>query len=208
MLANLFRPMWNKIIAGIGKASVQIGISPDIWTFLSFGCAILSAFYINHNDFWQGLILSISMLVADAADGSTARAKGVVSEFGTILDHVIDRYAEFLIFGGILLNGKASTMIMLFSISGVLMASYVRAKAESINGIKNCAVGIAGRVEKLILTYFGIAFLALGLTNYANGTFFIVGLISHVTAIQRLLYARMLLAVPSESSQNIVNAES
>src|SRR5512146_1866166 len=106
MLANLLRAMWNKLVAGLGQASIKIGIGPDAWTFLSLGYAVLSAIYIQRGLFWEGLALSILMLMADAMDGATARANGVSSKFGTILDHVVDRYAEFIVFTGLLLSGQ------------------------------------------------------------------------------------------------------
>lgn len=205
MLANLARPLWNKIVSGIGKASLRIGVTPDMWTFISLGYGILAAVNISNGYFWNGLGLSVLMLLADAADGATARAKGVPGKFGMVFDHVIDRYVEFILFSGLLLSGKTSAGIVAFSVSGILMASYVRAKAESIKEIESCTVGIAGRVEKLILTYLGIAFLALDMAKLADYSFFIVGLISHITAIQRLLYVRSLLVVQTRTGQDVIN---
>lgn len=204
MLANLLRPVWNKFVSGLGKASIRIGISPDMWTFLSLGYAVLSAVYLQKGLFWEGLGLSILMLAADALDGATARANGVSSTFGTILDHVVDRYAEFMLFTGLLLSGQVPPGTVMFSVSGMLMASYIRAKAESMDGIKNCTVGIAGRVEKLLLTYLGIALLAFDMPRFANYSFWLVGLLSHITAIQRILYARSLLMKHRLSEKNIV----
>ncbi len=203
MLANLLRPVWNKFVAGVGRASIRIGIGPDAWTFLSLGYAVLSAIYIQRGLFWEGLALSILMLVADAMDGATARANGATGKFGTIFDHVVDRYAEFIVFTGLLLSGRIPGVTVMFTVSGMLMASYVRAKAESMGGIENCAVGIAGRVEKLILTYLGIALLAMGLPRFANYSFLLVGLLSHITAVQRILYARSLLMKPELSKKKI-----
>jgi phosphatidylglycerophosphate synthase len=193
MLANYFRPWWNKLIFNLGKASVTIGFNPDIWTFLSLGFAVLSALNLRNGKFWDALILAVAMLLADAMDGATARAKAAASKFGTILDHVVDRYAEFILFGGLLLGNWIPANTIIFSISGVLMASYVRAKAESVGGIENCAVGIAGRAEKLLLTYCGIALLALHQQALANYVFWAIGVISHVTVIQRIFYARSVL---------------
>jgi hypothetical protein len=76
------------------------------------------------------------------------------------------------------------------------MASYVRAKAESAGGLSDCAVGLAGRAEKLILTYGGIILLAFNQPLMAEISFWVLGLIGNITAIQRLLYTRKMLLKP------------
>ncbi|MHA2284927.1 MAG: hypothetical protein ACXABZ_03580 [Candidatus Thorarchaeota archaeon] len=94
------------------------------------------------------------------------------------------------------------------------MASFARAKAESVGGMENCAVGIAERQEKLILTIAGILLIALptsniwidfllflpssiiqffvflDITNILTFCIVVVGILSHITVAQRLLYAR------------------
>ena len=190
MMANLLRPIWNKFIMGLGKASTKIGITPNMWTFSSFLMAILAAVFLTQGYFWQGLGLSIAMLLADAMDGTTARAGGTSSKFGMVLDHVVDRYAEFIIFGGLLLSGQVSQEAIIFAISGMFMASYVRAKAESVGKGLSCTVGIAGRVEKLFLAYGAIILLALGFGHIAEYVFLLIGFISHITAGQRMVCAR------------------
>jgi hypothetical protein len=99
----------------------------------------------------------------------------------------------------------------------MIMASFSRAKAESVGGMDSCSVGIAERQEKLILTFAGILLLALpstniwfdflallpvavmdlfasaGITNILTLCIVIVGLLSHITVVQRLVYARKII---------------
>jgi CDP-diacylglycerol--glycerol-3-phosphate 3-phosphatidyltransferase/archaetidylinositol phosphate synthase len=101
-----------------------------------------------------------------------------------------------------------------FTLFGMIMASFARAKAESVGGMENCAVGIAERQEKLILTIAGILLIALptsniwidfllflpssiiqffvflDITNILTFCIVVVGILSHITVAQRLLYAR------------------
>lgn len=94
------------------------------------------------------------------------------------------------------------------------MASFTRAKAESVGGMKDCAVGFAERQEKLIITVAGILmlaidtvdgwmgysssipmwaldlFLSLQIWNILTICIVVVGILSHFTVIQRLAYAR------------------
>lgn len=202
MMANLLRPVWNKFIMGLGKASTKIGITPNMWTFSSFLMAILAAVFLSRSYFWQGLGLSIAMLLADAMDGTTARAGGTSSKFGMVLDHVVDRYAEFIIFGGLLLSEQVSQASIIFAISGMFMASYVRAKAESVEKGLSCTVGIAGRVEKLLLTYVAIILLALDVRYIAEYVFGFIGVLSHITVVQRMICARLYLSKPHKAQNN------
>jgi phosphatidylglycerophosphate synthase len=192
MLAKL-RPVWNKFVAPLGKFSSMLGISPNAWTLFSLLSSIVGGVYLYYGRFWLGLVWIIIMLIADMLDGATARAIGKVSKFGMVFDHVIDRYAEFVIFACLLMGGWVSAFVGMFSISGIIMASYVRAKAESSGGLKECTVGIAGRVEKLFLTYGAIVLLAVGSKEWAELCFVVVGFISHITAVQRLLFTKSML---------------
>jgi len=74
------------------------------------------------------------------------------------------------------------------------MASYVRARAESTGLVASCNVGFAGRQEKLALLCVGLLiqplFPRFELLQWAV---IAVGVVSHITAIQRLLYTRRLI---------------
>ena len=71
--------------------------------------------------------------------------------------------------------------------SGMVMASFVRAKAESVGGLKSCTVGVAERQEKLILLVIG-SFLEPIFPIALPICVVTVGVLSHVTVIQRLRY--------------------
>ncbi len=189
MIAKL-RPLYNIFVMPLGKASVRLRISPDFWTLFSLLSAFVGAIFLHLGYFWWGLTFIIVMFMADSLDGATARASGNLSKFGTVFDHSIDRYAEFIVIGGLMTGGWISPLVGMFAISGIIMASYVRAKAESAGGLKDCTVGIAGRAEKLILTYGSVIFLGLGWNLWATIMLILAGLISHITFVQRLLYAR------------------
>lgn len=189
MLAKL-RPLYNLYVEPLGRLSVSVGLTPDTWTIFSLLASIAAGALLYQGNFWWGLVLSIVMFLADMLDGATARAKGTPSKFGTVFDHVVDRYAEFFVYGGLAVGGWISPLTAMFTASGVVMASYVRAKAESTGIVKDCTIGIAGRAEKLLLTYGAVIFFGLGISNWAEYMLVVVGIISHITAVQRLVYSR------------------
>lgn len=185
-----FRDMYERISIPFGKASLRLHLSPDFWTFFSLLSALFAAWMITRGNFVAGILLTLVMNIADMMDGATARAGNLGTAFGTVLDHVSDRYGEFLVMGGFMAGAWVSPVLGLFAASGIVMASYVRAKAESAGGVKNCAVGFAGRQEKLILIYAALFCFQFGLNVPAQVCLFLIGLLSHITAVQRLSYAR------------------
>ena len=185
-----FRDIYERVSIPFGKASLSLHLSPDFWTFFSLFSALFAALLISQGKFLAGVLMVVIMNVADMLDGATARAGNIGTVFGTILDHVSDRYGEFLIMGGLMAGGWVSPVLGLFAASGIVMASYVRAKAESVGGLKKCIVGIAGRQEKLILIYVSLICFELHLPVIAQVFVFMIGVISHITAFQRLAYAR------------------
>ncbi|MEJ2597933.1 MAG: CDP-alcohol phosphatidyltransferase family protein [Anaerolineales bacterium] len=124
MLARL-RPFYNQFVVPLGKFSASIGLTPDFWTFSSLLISMFAAYLLSLGLFWWGLAAVLAMFAADAMDGATARATGCSSRFGTVLDHSIDRYAEFFVIGGLLVGGWISPLLAMFTASGVVMASYV-----------------------------------------------------------------------------------
>ncbi len=184
-----FRDLYERVTIPFGKASLNLRLTPNHWTLISFLCSVAAGILIAQGQFLWGIVMVLAMNLADMMDGATARAGGSGTPFGTVLDHVTDRYAEFFVVGGLMAGGWVSPVLGLFAASGIVMASYVRAKAESV-GVKKCVVGLAGRQEKLILLYGGLLCFSVQLTFIGQTMIFLAGAISHITAAQRLLYAQ------------------
>jgi len=185
-----FRAFYEKASIPFGKASLKLDLTPNFWTLFSLFAALLGMFALGASRYWLGILMVVVTNVADMMDGATARAGNCGSAFGTVLDHVCDRYAEFMLVGGLMMSGVVSPILGLFASSGIIMASYVRAKAESMGGIKSCVVGLAGRQEKLILLVIAIIFFGLNWNLPGQITIIILGAVSHITFLQRLFYTR------------------
>ena len=138
---------------------------------------------------------------ADMLDGATARAGGIGTVFGGILDHVSDRYAEAIILMGISLSGLVHPVWGMFALFGMIIASYTRETAEAQGKIENVAVGAVGRIEKFTIIIVGVL-LEYFLPGYyiLTGALILVGAVSCVTSVQRLLYAKKALDRKRDSS--------
>jgi len=168
-----------------GNLLAKTKITPNQVTFIGLLANCLAAFFIARGEL-SYLVLGILILAAgffDALDGSVARATGKTSVFGNFWDSVLDRYADSVIYFGILLHflnlGKTNyVIVVVIAIVGSLVVSYTRAKAESLD--QECEVGLMPRAVRIII---------LGFSFCINQIFWglvIIAALSHLTVIQRI----------------------
>lgn len=132
------------------------GISPDLLSLLSLVCAALAGLSFafartsaSYTLFFASIFVSLNAIL-DGLDGVVAREMGNASKRGDFLDHVIDRYADMLILGGIVFGGFVSCEIGIIAIIGVLLASYMGTQAQAV-GLHRMYGGILGRADRLVL---------------------------------------------------------
>ena len=193
MVLGRLRSKYEELTLPIGRALAELGITPNQMTLFSLAVSGLALYLYWKVNLLAGVLGVLLVGIVDMLDGSIARATGKITRFGGVLDHVIDRYAEFMIFMGLMLNGIMHPYIVYNAVFAMLMASYTRAKAESIGGLKSCRVGLAERQEKL-LTLIAGSLIAFFWKEYQtlimNITGIVICVISHITVVQRLLYTR------------------
>ncbi len=197
------RAFYERYSLGMGRICLKLHLTPNILTSISLICAIISGIYFWKAQVWYGILWMLLTSLTDMLDGATARAGNLETSFGGILDHVSDRYGEFFILAGITMSGMAHPGWGLFALFGMIIASYTRAAAESIGKMENCAVGIMGRLEKFTLIIVGsILEHYYPKARMLETALIIVGLTSYITSVQRLFYAKKILAErKSESSK-------
>jgi CDP-diacylglycerol---glycerol-3-phosphate 3-phosphatidyltransferase len=172
-----------------GSVLAGTGITPNQVTILGLLANCAAAFFIARPDL-SYLMTGILIWIAgffDALDGSVARATGRITTFGNFFDSILDRYSDSVIYLGILarfLRSGNSDYVILVTVAmiGSLAVSYVRAKAESL-GLK-CEVGLMPRTARIVI--LGAAF-CIGQVFWG---LLIVAVLSHFTALQRILYVR------------------
>lgn len=185
MLRGLIGNRIERILGFLGAGLDRKGITPNQLTFSGFIVNLAGAFF-----YFRGFIVFGGFIILfgglfDMLDGAVARSAEKASKTGAFLDSVVDRYSDFVIFGGILLFYAAGgdlngTIISLFIISGSFLVSYTRARAELV--IPKCDVGLMERPERIILlsagSILGFFYLALWL----------LAVLTHLTAIYRILH--------------------
>lgn len=181
------RAKYQAAMQPVGKALGRYGLTPNALTTISLVVAICAGTAYAFGFPILGALGLLSSGIVDMLDGAVARATKSASRFGAVYDHVLDRYAEFFALAGIGLGGFSDWIWVIFSLFGMVMASFTRAKAESVGGLKRCTVGIAERQEKLIILLIG-SVLQPFVTGSLMVAVIVVGVLSHVTVIQRLHY--------------------
>jgi len=188
-LLGKLRERYQKAMIPVGTFFSKTGLSPNVLTAIATIISLLSGIAFYMRILWGGVLLIFLGGFFDMLDGAVARASGRVTRFGAVLDHVLDRYAEYFILIGIALGGYMDWFWAAFALFGMVMASFTRAKAESVGGLKSCTVGIAERQEKLALIIGG-AVIENWVTGALAVSVVLAGILSHITVIQRLAYTR------------------
>jgi phosphatidylglycerophosphate synthase len=161
------------------------GVKPNALTLTGLVVNILGAFlYYRGAIFVAGLVVLFAGLF-DMLDGAVARAGGSASRIGSFTDAVVDRYSDFIIFGGILAHFATAgdvtmTLLVLIILCGALLVSYVRARAELV--IPRCDVGIMERTERIVLLGAGSLF------GFFHVALWLLAILTHVTALHRIYY--------------------
>ncbi len=162
---------------------VKLGLKPNHLTFLGLLFGLFSAILIAKGSLKLGALMILFSGLMDALDGALARNRGLVTKFGGFLDSVSDRYVDIAIFTSLGFYG-VDWFLVIVALSGALMVSYTRARAESI--IERCDVGIAERGERMIILVVGL------LTGFVWQSVLLIAVLSHLTAIHRVIYTYLM----------------
>jgi archaetidylinositol phosphate synthase len=153
-VSSNLKKRFEKAVAAAVKPLGSLGVTPNQVTALGLTVALVSAWLYAG---WDGDRLrlvygALGILLSgflDAIDGVLARGTGRASRLGGFLDSVADRYSDALILSGITVGGLCSLPAGLLALTGSLMVSYTRSRAEA-EGVEMAGVGIFERAERMI----------------------------------------------------------
>lgn len=212
-----------RVINPFVRFLIRMGVTPNIVTTIGFlgnlaaAVVIVMAGYGAANTgivdwslvTWAGALI-IGFSLFDMLDGQVARLGGMASTFGAMYDSVLDRYCELATLGGVayylIQTGSfAGAVIAFVALTGSIMVSYVRARAEGL-GLE-CKIGFMQRPERVVVT--SVATLATGITGQISGyqpgaegfnpdiilvaAMCVIAVFANLTAIARINHSRKLL---------------
>ena len=169
----------------------SFGFTPIAITVLGLLLSLMGALFVVRGSIRiAGLILLFSGL-CDVLDGSLARRQNSASTFGAFIDSTGDRISELLYFGAFILYfhnegswGTFTLLVILVALSGSLLTSYVRARAEGL-GLE-CKVGWLERPERLAALVVGMLLGRIMLTI----SLLFIAVMSVITVVQRIVHVR------------------
>ena len=122
--------------------------------------------------------------ICDLLDGRVARQQGRVSLFGGFLDSIFDRYADLMLFLGLLVyyvdvNRFRYAVLACVAMAGAVMVSYAKARAASL--VPETPVGFWDRPERLVLMILG------ALMNRMSVALWILAIGPNISVILRIV---------------------
>jgi archaetidylinositol phosphate synthase len=176
------------------EATHKIGLTPNTVSAIGLALAFISALAYAE---WQNrpayiLIATVLLLLSgfcDALDGILARLYQQTTAFGGFLDSLADRYADAAVYAGIIVGGLCDKLWGLIALTGSLLVSYSRARAEAA-GIKMESIGLAERAERVIILAIASLVAFFWQPEIAiNIGIILLAVLSNLTVLQRGLYA-------------------
>jgi CDP-diacylglycerol---glycerol-3-phosphate 3-phosphatidyltransferase len=134
------------------------GIPPNVITCLALILNLWAGVLFASGRFSAAGGMMILAGLCDLLDGRVARCQGRVSLFGGFLDSIFDRYADLILFLGLLVyyvdvDRFRYAILAGAAMAGAVMVSYAKARAESL--VPESEVGFWDRPERLVLMILG-----------------------------------------------------
>ncbi len=169
----------------ISKILAPTGIPPNVITWCALVANLWAGILFAQGRFRAGGGLMILAGLCDLVDGPVARRQNRVSLFGAFLDSILDRYADLILFLGLLVyyalvNRFLYAVLAGAAMAGAVMVSYAKARAESL--VPTSEIGFWERPERLVLMILG------ALANRMEVVLWILAIGSNVTVVHRILH--------------------
>ncbi|GAA2866926.1 putative phosphatidylinositol synthase PgsA [Actinoplanes cyaneus] len=178
----------------VARFLLRLGVSPDAVTIAGTVGVLVGSYFGAKGQLFWGTVIVTACALTDVLDGTMARLRGGSSKFGALLDSSMDRIADGAVFGAVVYylatedNPYGGVVAALISLVFGQVVSYVKARAQSLG--LNADVGIAERLERLLIVGAGGLLGAAGLDWGLPAALWVLAVLSVITAAQRLIHAR------------------
>jgi len=163
----------------------RTGIPPNVITWSALAANLCAGILFAEGRFPTAGGMVIVAGLCDLLDGPVARLQNRVSLFGGFLDSILDRYADFLLFLGLLvyyveLNRFRYAVLAGAAMAGAVMVSYAKARAASL--VPESEIGLWERPERLVLI------ILAALINRMGPALWILAIGPNITVIHRIVH--------------------
>jgi CDP-diacylglycerol--glycerol-3-phosphate 3-phosphatidyltransferase len=196
------RAVFSYVIDPTARFLLRIGVTPNAVTVAGTVGVLLGALVLGARGYLvAGALVVTFFALTDALDGTMARMRGGSGKFGALLDSSMDRIADGAVFGAVAYylagegNPYGGLVAALICLVFGQVVSYVKARAQSLG--LDADVGIAERLERLLIVGAGGIVSGLGPDWGLPAALWILAVLSVVTVFQRLIRASRSEQVPA-----------
>lgn len=184
---DFLRTRFKGVIDPIAGFLNHIGLLPNVATLLGLFGTTIGAYFLAVGQITVGGLIILVAAPFDAIDGTMARLRGESSNFGAFVDSVTDRYAELVIFGGLMIyylqqQHWIGAGLCYLAAAGSMLVSYIRARGQSVGF--DTKTGILTRVERFLILIPCLVF------NIPIVAVVAIAFFANLTALQRILDVR------------------
>lgn len=170
------------------SAIAATGIPAGVFTSLSVILYLAACVLFAGGRFSSAGVAIAAAGVCDLLDGPVARRQKRYTLFFVFLDSVLDRYADLIVFVGLLIyfariNNFLYAVLVGVAMAGSVLVSYAQARAESL--IASCTVGFWKRPQRVLVL------ILAALTNsllIVKGAIWLLAIGANITVLHRILY--------------------
>jgi CDP-diacylglycerol---glycerol-3-phosphate 3-phosphatidyltransferase len=188
------RAIFSYVIDPTARFLLRLGVTPNAVTVAGTVGVLFGALFFGARGYLvAGALVVTFFALTDALDGTMARMRGGSGKFGALLDSSMDRIADGAVFGAVAYylagegNPYGGLIAALICLVFGQVVSYVKARAQSLG--LNADVGIAERLERLIIVGVGGMISGLGPDWGLPAALWVLAALSVVTVFQRLIHA-------------------
>jgi CDP-diacylglycerol--glycerol-3-phosphate 3-phosphatidyltransferase len=199
LLSARVKETGRAVLAPVVRLAVRLHLTANTVTVIGFLIVVVASALVASGQLLAGAAILTAGSLLDAVDGALARATGGTTAFGGFLDSTLDRAAEAVLYAGVatyfLLTASepaVPVLLALTALTGSFLVSYTRARAEGLGF--HAEVGLAPRVERLVLVIAGIALAGIGFAAGLIGALVVVAILALATTIQRIWHVHRLSA--------------
>ncbi|MEV6350545.1 phosphatidylinositol phosphate synthase [Actinoplanes sp. NPDC051851] len=187
------RTVVSYVVNPAARFLLRIGVTPNAVTIAGTVGVLIGSYFGAQGELFWGTVIVTACALTDALDGTMARMRGGTGRFGALLDSSMDRIADGAVFGAVVYylategNPYGGVVAALVCLVFGQVVSYVKARAQSLG--LNADVGIAERLERLLIVGVGGLLGAAGLDWGLPAALWVLAALAVFTAFQRLIHA-------------------